>query len=933
MKKSLAVFLALVCVLQTAGAQTVAAPIKVEVPYVQYLKLKLDPPDLGNNGELVVQNTDKVIDLKYNDGTQLTVSLLDFRGDYDLDLSVTEAGSATETAKGLPLKFTAHKDMVIHVKLTAKAKQGHAPPVADAGSAQEIVLPANSATLNGSKSLAPDGTIAGYKWVQVSGPSTATLADASSAKTAISDLKPGDYKFRLTVTDNSNAVGTDDVEVTVKAPEQADFQLLQPANGAMETSTRKPALTWNACPGATNYEVYLNITRSDYDWYASGNLLDRYTKVGETTDTSFAPKDDLVDRWTYKWYVVASTPGGAKYSNKQQFGLYLPAVTQEADGIPVVNGCRDMNKDGIIQPSEDWHLTPEKRVDDLMARMTTEEKVQQLFYGSDEKSAVDGFAFSYGVEGGMRTVQHAAAKTRMGIPVAFLGDKIHGWKTIYPTELGLAAMRDMDLVYQCGNVQRVEEKSFGFTGALCPLAEVDTKVLYPRFQEGCGENADDAAALVRALVCGMQGGPEPNPHSMMITVKHWPSQGAGGEDALQYDAVTIKYHMKPWLAAVDDNATSVMPGYNHCPFLDPSNAGANSSKPIIDYLRKGINFKGFVVTDWLGANTKQSIESLGAGVDVMGGAPSNKTDVNQLVQGIGMDRVNEACRRILDVKIRLGMFENPYSDPTCTWTKPEHHAIALKAAQKSITLLKNDGILPLKLNAGDEVVVGGPRATWPNKDNDPNVIWQSIYYDDPEAKTYVQAITERGAKDGLKVSANTSPSPKVAVVVIGEKSYTHGTEWKDKNPNIPADQLAIIQGFHDAGVKVITVVISPRPYVLTPIMDISDAVMLVYRGGTGMGQAAAGCIFGDFSPTGRLPFQLPRSDAQTGTDKLADAKEKWDLPYDLGATDAERAKIRDYMSKDEHVPPIFGDPLFQYGFGLQGFGDAAAQKTEARPAP
>jgi beta-glucosidase len=223
------------------------------------------------------------------------------------------------------------------------------------------------------------------------------------------------------------------------------------------------------------------------------------------------------------------------------------------------------------------------------------------------------------------------------------------------------------------------------------------------------------------------------------------------------------------------------------------------------------------------------------------------------------------------------------------------------------------------------VTVAGPRASWTNKDNDPNVIWQSIYYDDKQAKTYIQAISERGAKDGLKV--NTSSTPKVAVVVIGEKSYTHGTEWPDKNPNIPADQLGIIQKYHDAGVKVITVIITPRPYVLTPLIDDSDAIMLVYRGGTGIGQATAACIFGDYSPTGRLPFQLPKSDAQIGTDKLTDMKEKWDLPYDLGATDAERAKIRDYIDKGEHVPPIFGDPLFQYGFGLQGFGGGDPTKT------
>ena len=539
MNKSLAVLLALLCGLQSVFGQAAPAPIKVDVPYVQYLKLKLDPADLGNNTELIIQNTEKSIDLKYNDGAQVTVSVEDFRGDYDLALSVSAPGATADVAAGVPLKFTAHAGMVIHVKLTAKPKPGHMPPVADAGMDQAVTLPATSAALDGSRSQAPGGAIASYKWTQVSGPSTAAIAGDTTAKATVSDLKIGDYKFTLAVTDNSKAVDTNEVTVSVKPPEKVDFQLLLPADGSMETATRKPTFKWNACPGATKYEIYVNVTRSDYDWYASGNLLDRYTKVGESDTNSFTMKDELVDRWTYKWYVVAITPGGEKYSNKQQFGLYLPVITQEPDGVPVVNGCRDLNKDGTIEPYEDWHLPPEKRVDDLMSRMTNEEKVAQLFYGGDEKNNTDGFSFSYGVEGGMRTVQHAAAKSRLGIPVGFLGDKIHGWKTIFPTELGMAAMRDMDLVYQCGNVQRVEEKSFGFTGALCPLAEVDTKVLYPRFQEGCGENADEAAALVRALVCGMQGGPEPNPHSMMVTVKHWPSQGAGGEDALQYDAVTI----------------------------------------------------------------------------------------------------------------------------------------------------------------------------------------------------------------------------------------------------------------------------------------------------------------------------------------------------------------------------------------------------------
>jgi beta-glucosidase-like glycosyl hydrolase len=901
------------------GTETLTAvPITINVPYVQYLKLNLSPESLNGTDEVIIQNTDEIVHLTYNEGSPLTVSMLDFRGDFDVEFWSYKKGSTTDSIKGLPLKVTVYRDMVVYVKLTPRPPKGNVPPVADAGIDRILYLPQNSLTLDGTKSSDPDGTITAYKWAQVSGPTNAVMEDVFTPVVKISQLNLGDYKFSLTVTDDSLAVGIDEVVVSVFPPEQIDFQLQNPADKSMVVTTRKPVLTWEVCPDATKYEVYLNITRNDYEWYASGNLLDRYTKVGETSTNSFTVPMDLVNRWTYKWYVIATTPSGMKCSDKKQFGLYIPFMEQENDGISIVNGFRDMNKNGTIEPFENWHLTPEERLDDIMSRLTVEEKVSQLFYGGND-NPLDGFAFSYGVEGGMRTTQFAASKTRMGIPIAYLGDKIHGWKTIYPTQLGLAATRDMNLVYQCGNLHRIEQKSFGFTGTLAPLAEVNTKVLYPRFQEGSGENADDAAAIIRALLCGMQGGPEINPHSMMVTVKHWPSQGAGGESALQYDSVTIKYHMKPWHAAVECNAASVMPGYNTAPFLDPLK-GANSSKKVIDYLRNEIKFKGFVVTDWLAANTAQSTESLGAGIDVMGGAPSANTDINQLVQNLGMDRINEAARRVLDTKIRMGMFENPFSDPTCTYNKNDHHAIVLNAARKSITLLKNDNVLPLKLTAGDQLVVAGPRATWPNKDNDPNVIWQSIYYDNPQAKTYLKAITDRAATAGVTVFQDAATNPKVAVVVIGEKGYTHGTEWADKNPNIPEDQMSIIRDFKNAGVKVVTVILTPRPYVLTPLMEISDAVMLVYRGGNGIGQAVAECIFGDFAPSGKLPFQMPKSLAQLGSDNTNNMVEKWDLPYDLGANETERIQIRNYMKQGVAVPPVFGDPLFQYGFGIQGFG-------------
>jgi beta-glucosidase len=898
------------------GAPPVTVNVPLHIPYVQYLDLGFSPSDLNGVGQIITQNTNREATLAYGSGTSVVMRSNDYRGSDRLEFwTLNQNNDTIKTINGAPLTATVFQGMHLNVRLVRVG--GTTSPVADAGADQTITLPTNCVTLDGTRSTDPNGTISAYQWTQVSGPNTATLTGATTATLRACNMIRGTYTFRLTVTDNSGATGLDDVSVIVQDPVISDFALISPANNAMITTTRRPSFTWNAVTGATRYDIYVNITRSDYDWYASGNFLERYTKVGESTTPSYTITTDLVDRWTYRWYVVAATSSGNKTSNKLQFSVYLPTFENEADGINIVNGARDCNKNGTIEPYEDWRLPVDTRINDLMSRLTQDEKYRQCFY-SDQDSR-DGFSFSYGVEGGMRTLQYNASATRLGIPIAFAGDKIHGWKTIFPTQLGLAATRDMNLVYRCGNLQRIEHKAFGFTGTLAPLAEVDTKVLYPRFQEGAGENADEAAAMARALVVGMQGGPEINPHSMLITIKHWPGQGAGGESVLQYDAITIKYHMKPWQAIVEANAASVMPGYNSAPYLDPTNKGANSSKPIINYLRNEMQFKGFVVTDWLAANTAQSIESMGAGIDVMGGAPSASTDVNQLAAGITQARLDESVRRVLNMKFRLGLFENPYSDPTTTWTNAAHHAIALEAAKKSITLLKNDGVLPLKVNSGENMIVAGPRATWVNNDFDPNVIWQSIYYNNPQAKNYLKGFQDRAALKGVNVFLNDNATGKVAIVVIGEQNYTHGTEWADKNPNIPADQVAIIQNFRNRGIPVVTVVLTPRPYVLTNILSISNAVMLVYRGGNGIAQATAELCFGDYNPSGKLPFQLPRSTDQIGTDNTNDQKERWELPYDLGATDAERTQIRNYIANNQPVPSTFGNPLLPYGYGLQNF--------------
>jgi len=703
----------------------------------------------------------------------------------------------------------------------------------------------------------------------------------------------------------------------------AQFAVTAPADGAMVTDTRRPALSWAAVSGAVHYQVWINISRTDYDFTASGNLLDFYTKVAEPTGTGYTPTWDLPDRWTYKWFIVSVNAAGATTtSNIRTFSVYLPAVSSVADGVPVINGMRDLNKDGTIEPYEDWHLPVATRVNDLLGRMTLQEKAYQMFY-NNQVYPQSGWIFGPAQPADLNAFLLASSATRLGIPPVAAGDTIMGYQTTYPAQSALAAGRDYPLDYKLGDMQRKEEVQAGARGVLGPLAEVGTKVLYPRIQEGNGENADVAAAQVRALVAGLQGGPELNDQSVLVTVKHWPGEGAGGEAGITYDATTIKYTMIPWTAAIEANAGSIMTGYAGSSYLDPGGAGAGNSAPIINYLRQTMGYTGLITTDWLPSGAWVSAAE--AGADVMGGADPGATGftLDGFTSSVPLSRIDDSVGEILTVKFKLGLFENPYGDPVNApyrFHQPSYVALANQAARESMTLLKNDGVLPVKLNAGDSIVVTGARAA----DGLACCLWTSYFHAEDGSLDFLDAIKARAATAGVNVYQDTSPTtPKLAVVAVGEASYTHATNWVKEQPYLPPDQLAIIQNFKNQGIPVVVLLVLPRPYVISDWNGLADAIVVTYRGGEEMGPAAASLLFGDYTPTGKLPWQLPAGMAQIltpgGTDVPADAVENWDLPYDLGATAAERATIRADIGAGLTVPTTFGSPLYPYGAGLQSW--------------
>jgi len=700
------------------------------------------------------------------------------------------------------------------------------------------------------------------------------------------------------------------------------FALTAPADGAMVTTTRRPPLSWSAVGGAVRYQVWLNISRTDYDFTLPGNLIDLYTKVAEPTSTSYTPTWDLSDRWTYKWFVVAvNGSGGTTTSTIRRFSVYLPTLETVADGVSIVNGSRDLNRSGTIEPYEDWRQPVETRVNDLLGRMTLEEKALQMFYNA-QSFPRSGWHFGPAQAQDLHNFLLAAAGTRLGIPFVSAGDTIHGYQTTYPTQSALAATRDYQLVYRLGDVQRREQLEVGTRGVLGPLAEVGTKVLYPRIQEGNGENADVAAAQVRALVAGLQGGPELNPASVLVTVKHWPGEGAGGEAIIVYDAVTIKYHMIPFRAAMEAGAVHIMPGYAGSTLLDPGGPGAGDSAPILAYLRQNLGFTGLITTDWLPSGSW--IRAANAGSDVMGGADPGATgfSIGTFTANVPQARIDDAVRRVLRLKFQLGIFENPYGDPVngpYRFHTPAYTALANQAAREAMTLLKNTGALPIRLNPGDNIVVAGPRAT----DSAACCVWTSFFHQEYGSRNILDAIRARAAPAGVNVFLNTAPNPRLAVVAVGEASYTHGTNWVKEQPYLPPDQLAVIQNFQQQGIPVVVVLVLPRPYVITEWVNLANAIVVTYRGGEEMGPALASLLFGDYQPRGKLPWQLPRSINDVlrpgGTDTPADAIEKWDLPYDLAATDAQRADIRARIDANQTVPTTYGSPLFPYGAGLSAF--------------
>ena len=629
---------------------------------------------------------------------------------------------------------------------------------------------------------------------------------------------------------------------------------------------------------------------------------------------------------------VAALAGEASYEQP----VLNPRVKTiiEADGYQFI----DLNSNGTLDVYEDWRLDPDTRAADLVSQMTVREKIAQMQHPtylprSDGKIApyLEKYCTDYGIgmllirelnsvqtaAETMNVVQEYAEASRLGVPVLVSMDSVHGLSyvsgaTVTGHNLALAATRDEDLVTKLAEVARDEHIAIGVRMTLSPESDIASEPRWGRVMETFGEDPDLVTSMVRAQIVAFQNGTEgAGKDGIIACIKHFPGAGPQmeGKDTspIVADEETLQIHLKPYYAAIEANVGSVMPYYSVPLALDMENSAIGSKAALQDLLRDEMGFEGIIQTDWgmiwaiqeaLGTMTGEEIsdeEAIIIGVtqsrvDGIGGESIRLIDQMEEMTGEGKideDILSAAAYRIVRAKFALGVFENPYCDVEYAVSyvgNEEHTALNLEAARKAMTLLKNDGALPLTADASQKILVCGPRAG----DMDSLVGgWSS----QQEGLTIAAAIEQYAGEndtvtyiaDDVTAIAEAAKDADVVIVSVGEPSYQHDPPWGYDTLEITASQQEILEAVKaNTQGQIITVVTGGRPYILTWCDENTNAILEAYYPGQQGGIAIAETIFGENNPTGKTPMQFPR-DMASVNDQAGDVSFDLENPlYDYG---------------------------------------------------
>ena len=598
----------------------------------------------------------------------------------------------------------------------------------------------------------------------------------------------------------------------------------------------------------------------------------------------------------------------------------------------------------------------EQRINDLLSKMTLEEKIgqmNQLNYSANNrfderirKGEIGSLLNIVDANEVNRLQKVAIEESRMGIPMIIGRDVIHGFKTIFPIPLGQAASFNPEVVETGAHVAAKEARSVGVNWTFAPMLDISRDARWGRIAESLGEDPYLASRLGVSMVKGFQGDDLSSQSSIAACLKHFAGYGAaeGGRD---YNSTNIppllmrNVYLRPFQSAVQEaKAATLMTSFN-----DNDGIPASGNKFLLtDVLRGEWNFDGFVVSDWasmtemmvhgFAANRKDvAMISANAGLDMEMVSGSYVRHLAELVKEgkVSQQVIDDAVRNILRIKIRLGLFENPYVSTTVaskTFYADEHLKAARKAAVESAVLLKNENsLLPLKKNM--KIAVIGPMAdaahdqlgTWIFDGDKAHTVtpikalqteFKNVKYVYEPTLAYTRDLD----KSNFQKAEDAVKQADVAVVFLGEESFMSGEAHSLADINLFGIQSELLAAVKNAGKPVVLVIMAGRPLTIERDLKNADAILYNFHPGTMGGPAIWDLLFGQANPSGKLPVtfvrhvgQIPMYYNHNNTGRPAPNRV-------ASILDASREAGQTSLGNTSHYLDYGKDPLFPFGFGL-----------------
>ena len=595
----------------------------------------------------------------------------------------------------------------------------------------------------------------------------------------------------------------------------------------------------------------------------------------------------------------------------------------------------------------------ERRVEQLLSQMTLAEKVGQMNqvsaggpvsnYADALRAGQIGSILNEVDPGRINEYQRICVEeSRLGIPLLVGRDVIHGFHTVFPIPLGLAATFDPVLVEEGARVASVEATAQGIRWTFSPMLDIARDPRWGRIAEGSGEDTWLDARMGEAMVRGYQGA-QWDATSMAACVKHFVGYGAaeGGRD---YNSTFLterqlrNVYLPPFEAAVRAGAMTLMTSFN-----DNDGVPSTGNRFVVkDVLRGEWGFDGLVVTDWdsmgemiahgFGADRKEvARQAIDAGVDMDMMTYGYISHLEELVRSgaVKQSAIDDAVRNILRVKIMLGLFENPYVDVEAAAPlqyAPAHLEAAQRTAEESAVLLKNDGVLPLSADKVRTILVTGPMAdaphdqlgTWAFDGQKEHTVTplQALRERFPGRVVYVPGLKyTREHKDRFDEVVAAARRADVVLAFLGEEAILSGEAHSLADLNLMGSQSELLAALRSAGKPVVATVMAGRPLTIERDLPNCGALLYAFHPGTMGGPALVNLIFGDATPSGKTPVTFLRTVGQV---PLYYNHNMTGRPYN-GETllaDIEPEAGQTSLGNTSYYLDYGAYPLFPFGYGL-----------------